>query len=64
MGFLGNFDINDPKQILEKESEIKEKLEDYFEILSNFDLLDDDVDVARDQVENIFKNGKNCFCCK
>ena len=53
-----NFDINDPKQILEKESEIKEKLEDYFEILSNFDLLDDDVDVARDQVENIFKKWK------
>lgn len=53
-----NFDINDPIQILDKEIEIKEKLEDYFEILSNFDLLDDDVSVARDQVENIFKKWK------
>ena len=53
-----NFDINDPKQILEKEEDIKEKLEEYFKILSNFDLLDDDIDVARSQVEDIFNKWK------
>ena len=51
--------IKNPSELLEKENEIRLKLEKYYEILNKFELIGDDNEVAKDQVEKIFNQWKN-----